>query len=125
MHRGWVILGAVVGGALAVGAATQVASWSPDATGWDGYGPTGPTIEPTPQPMPADYTMPPECQDEWEAAMREGRVREAQETGSTAFAISCVVDQPPPEECEPGDEHVFLPREGGRSGSYVMVDCRD
>ncbi|TDC47457.1 hypothetical protein E1212_24275 [Jiangella ureilytica] len=89
MHRGWVIPGAVLGSALAVVAATQVASWSPDATGWDGYGPSGPTLEPTIEPLPADYTRPPECQDEFEAALRDGRIREAQESGATVFAVAC------------------------------------
>lgn len=118
MHRGRVILGAVLGGAITVAVATQVASWSPDPTGWDGYSPTGPTIEPTPEPMPADYTMPPECQEEWDAALRDGRVREAQETGATVFAVACRLGSTEP--CVP--ERILV-EEPGRSPEYVERVC--
>lgn len=124
MHRGRVVLGAVLGGALAVAVATQVGSWSPDDSAWDGYSPTGPTIEPTPEPLPADYTTPPECQDEWEAALRDGRVREAQEAGATVFAVACQREYPPPKECEGGADSVQVPREDV-PGGYVTLDCRE
>jgi hypothetical protein len=113
MHRGRVILGAVVGGALAVAAFTQVASWSPDATGWDGYGPTGPTIEPTIEPLPADRTTPPECMDEYQAALRE-----AQQSSATIFAYACALN--PVEDCVP--EHILV-EEPGRPPEYVQQTC--
>ncbi|WP_053207362.1 hypothetical protein [Jiangella muralis] len=88
MHRGRVALGAVVGGALAVAAALQVASWSPDAIGWDGVDEPAPTAAPD-QPMPFGYQMAPECQDEYEAAMRA-----AEEIGATMTAVLCELGPP-------------------------------
>ncbi|WP_116953548.1 hypothetical protein [Jiangella endophytica] len=108
----------VIGGALTVAAVTQVASWSPDAAGWDGYGPTLPPRTPTSQPLPADATMSSECQDEWEAALRDGSVREAQEAGATVVAVACRLG--PLEDCVPGDVEVS---ENGRPPEYVMQTC--
>ena len=91
MHRGRVVLGAVVGGALTVVAALQVASWPPGSSGWDGVEPARPTVPN--EPMPFGYQPPPECEDEYEAALRE-----AEETGSTMVAVMCEVTGPPETE---------------------------
>lgn len=113
MHRGRVVLGTVLGGALAVAVATQVSSWSPDDSAWDGYGPALPPRTPTPQPMPADYTTPPECRDEEAAALRE-----AERTGATMFAVTC--REGPAEDCEPG--YVEVATGNGRT-EYVLRTC--
>ncbi len=76
-------MGAVVGGALALAAALQVASWTPDPTGWDGYGPALPPHTPTPRPLPADATIQSECLERIEAAMRT-----ADPAGATAYACA-------------------------------------
>ena len=89
MHRGRVILGAVVGGVLGVAALTQVASWSPDDSGWDGVDQAEPPQVST-EPMPFGYQPPPECEDEYEAALRE-----AERTGSTMTAVLCEVTPRP------------------------------
>ncbi|SEF17050.1 hypothetical protein [Jiangella alba] len=78
----------MVGGSLAVAAALQVASWTSEPTGWDGVDEPAPTAVPG-QPMPPGYQMSPECQDEYEAA-----VREAEETGATLTAVLCELGPP-------------------------------
>jgi hypothetical protein len=89
MHRGRVILGAVVGGVLGVAALTQVGSWSPDDSGWDGVDePARPTVPN--EPMPFGQQISPGCEDEYEAALRE-----AERTGSTMMAVLCEPGGPP------------------------------
>lgn len=118
MHRGWAVLGAVLGTGVVAAVLVLVGSWAPAGSAWDGYDPAGPTIEPTAPSLPVDHTVPPECRDEHEAALRE-----AERTGATLFAVACERDRPRPEDCGRGEEvvHVRIPEV---PDEYVTVDCR-
>lgn len=88
MHRGRVILGAVVAAVLGVAALGQVGSWSPDS-GWDGVDEPAPPQVST-EPMPFGEQISPGCEDEYEAALRE-----AERTGATMMAVLCELGGPP------------------------------
>ncbi|SEF17052.1 hypothetical protein [Jiangella alba] len=116
MHRGRAILGAVVGGSLAVAAALQVASWTSEPTGWSDYRPDPPPRTPTPRPLSADATASPECLERIEAALRTTDPDEP--GGATAYA--CAADVTPAEPCVP---ETFLLERPGRPPEYVQSLC--
>ncbi|PZF85458.1 hypothetical protein C1I92_04925 [Jiangella anatolica] len=108
----------MVGAGVVAAVLVMVGSWAPTGSGWDGYDPAGPSIEPTAPSLPVGQAVSPECRDEHEAALRD-----AERTGATLVAYLCERDRPPPEECEPGEDvaHVRIPE---LPGEYVTLDCR-